>query len=103
MIGIRQTYDCLSFSLGQAVSTSTPLTAVTYGRATPVWGSRMSSGPERRRLAVHVKGSRFTAKVSATVYNVEQSRTSFHVCTCAPNWRNLRWPINFDPVPECRD
>ena len=28
--------------------------------------------------------------VSATVCNVMQSRTSFHVCTCAPNWRNLR-------------
>ena len=41
------------------------------------------------------------AKVSATVCNVEQSRTSFHVCTCAPNWRNLMWPINcFDRVPE---
>ena len=39
------------------------------------------------------------AKVSATVCNVEQSRTSFHVCTCALNWRNLRWPINFET--EC--
>ena len=22
----------------------------------------------------------------------------FHICTCAPNWRNLRWPINFENV-----
>ena len=43
------------------------------------------------------------AKVSATVCNVEQSRTSFHVCTCAPNWRNLRWPQVADQLwPRAR-
>jgi len=33
------------------------------------------------------------------------SRMSFHVCACvrASDWRDLRWPINFDRVPECRD
>ena len=47
------------------------------------------------------------AKSSATLrpdgLQRQQSKTSFHVCTCALNWRNLRRPINFDPVPECRD
>ena len=59
---------------------------------------------ERSRTS-KVSGSwqRLARRYGPTVCNVEQSRTSSHVCTCALNWRNLRWPINFDPVPECRD
>ena len=29
-----------------------------------------------------------------------RSTMSFYVYACARDWRDLRWPINFDPVPE---
>ena len=85
-----------------SVRTGSVRTAVS-GRAVPVWRSRTSkvSGSCQK---VHVSGSwRRLARRYATSNSPERRSTYAHARRIGVTSGDLKWPINFDPVPECRD
>ena len=56
------------------------------------WSLSVQNVERSRTSKVSRLWQRLARRSDLPICNVEQFKTWFHVCTCALNWRNLRWP-----------